>query len=194
MIKQSLISRIQEIEDDLKAGKFSEVSVNIGLLCVLSLEFWKKKSKAGKTTHKPQASHNGSLLFFFFLVLCFFFSQEQFISHLKELLSEIGHRSSNGCGAKPLSSVCNKDSNNVKLNPEPMETGTEINGSDIPYTQGSDGHEMEEANDSEGEPISSSEPEFRQSSCNNLNESTSSNGAERSQCLLDIKVSLTGEQ
>ena len=43
MFKQSLISRIQEIEDDLKTGKFSEVSVNIELLCVLSLEFLRKK-------------------------------------------------------------------------------------------------------------------------------------------------------
>lgn len=60
-IKHSLISRIQEIEDDLKAGKCTEVSVNIELLCSLSLEFWKKKSNAGQTPHKPLASHNGSL-------------------------------------------------------------------------------------------------------------------------------------
>ncbi|XP_067015919.1 DNA (cytosine-5)-methyltransferase 1-like [Acropora muricata] len=118
-------------------------------------------------------------------------SEEQFIRYLKELLSEIGHRSSNGCGAKPLSPVCNKDSNNVTLNAEPMETGMEINASDIPHTQASDCHEMEEANDSEREPSSQSEPGLRQSSCNNSNEPTSSNGAERSQYLLDIKVSLT---
>jgi len=48
MFKQSLISRIQEIEDDLKAGRFSEVSVNIELLRVLSLEFWRKKVIQGK--------------------------------------------------------------------------------------------------------------------------------------------------
>lgn len=82
----------------------------------------------------------------------------------------------------------------MTLNAEPMETGMEINASDIPYTRASDCHEMEEANDSEGEPSSQSEPGLRQSSCNNSNEPTSSNEAERSQCLLDIKVSLTGEQ
>lgn len=82
----------------------------------------------------------------------------------------------------------------MTLNAEPMETGMETNASDISYTQASDCHEMEEANDSAGEPSSQSEPGLRQSSCNNSNEPTSSNGAERSQCLLDIKVSLTGEQ
>lgn len=82
----------------------------------------------------------------------------------------------------------------MTLNAEPMETVMEVNASDIPHTQASDCHEKEEANDSEGEPNSQSEPGLRQSSCNISNKPTSSNGAERSQCLLDIKVSLTGEQ
>lgn len=133
----------------------------------------------------------------------FLLSQEQFISRLKELLSEIGHRSSNGCDAKPLSPVCNKDSNNVTVNAEPMETGMEINASDIPSAQGSDCHEMDEAIDhSVGEPSLTSEPELGQSSCNNSNnsivnyksESSSSSGNEGSHCLLAVKVSLTGEQ
>lgn len=134
----------------------------------------------------------------------FLFSQEQFISRLKELLSEIGHRSSNGCDAKPLSPVCNKDSSYVSVNAELMETGMEINASDIPSAQGSDCHEMDETviNDLVGEPSLTSESGLGQSSCNNSNnsvvdyksESSSSSGNEGSHCLLAVKVSLTGEQ
>lgn len=52
--------------------------------------------------------------------------QEQLISHLKELLSEVGHKVSNGCGRTPLSpapaeDVQNGSSGDVKE--EPMETG-----------------------------------------------------------------------
>ena len=54
--------------------------------------------------------------------------QEQLIKDLKKLLSEIGHRATNGCDVKPRSPVHNDDIQNgtvVAVNEEPMETGHE---------------------------------------------------------------------
>lgn len=92
----------------------------------------------------------------------------------------------------------------MSVNAEPMETGMEINASDIPSAQGSDCHEMDETvvNDLVGEPSLTSESGLGQSSCNNSNNSvvdyksgpSSSGGNEGSHCLLAVKVSLTGEQ
>ena len=52
--------------------------------------------------------------------------QGQLINQLKDLLSQIGHRASNGCGAIPLSPAsANEDQNGSvpALKEEPMETG-----------------------------------------------------------------------
>ena len=50
--------------------------------------------------------------------------QEQLISRLKELLSEVGHKVNNGCGATPLSPSCAQENQNVSISEmkeEPME-------------------------------------------------------------------------
>ena len=50
--------------------------------------------------------------------------QEQLISQLKELLSEIGHKVNNGCGATPLSPSSAQENQNVSISEtkeEPME-------------------------------------------------------------------------
>ncbi|CAH3158367.1 unnamed protein product [Porites lobata] len=55
-------------------------------------------------------------------------TEEQLIKDLKELLSEIGHRATNGCDVKPRFPVHNDDIENgtaVAVNEEPMETGCE---------------------------------------------------------------------
>lgn len=52
--------------------------------------------------------------------------QEQLISHLKELLSEVGHKVSNGCGRTSPSPSPAEDAQNgsvVDVKEEPMETG-----------------------------------------------------------------------
>ena len=54
--------------------------------------------------------------------------QEQLIKDLKELLSGIGHRATNGCDVKPKSPVHNDDIQNgtaAAVKEEPMETGYE---------------------------------------------------------------------
>lgn len=51
-------------------------------------------------------------------------SQEQLISQLKELLSEVGHKVSNGCSTTPLSPSSAKENQNGLIsvvNEEPME-------------------------------------------------------------------------
>ena len=53
-----------------------------------------------------------------------FLPQEQLIKDLKELLSEIGHRATNGCDVKPRSPVHNDDIQNGRA-AEPMESGYE---------------------------------------------------------------------
>lgn len=57
--------------------------------------------------------------------IVYFLPQEQLISHLKELLSEVGHKVSNGCGITPLSPVSTGDNQNGSTSDttEPMETG-----------------------------------------------------------------------
>ena len=50
--------------------------------------------------------------------------QEQLINQLKELLSEIGHKVNNGCGATPLSPSSAQENQNVSISAtkeEPME-------------------------------------------------------------------------
>ena len=50
--------------------------------------------------------------------------QEQLISQLKELLSEVGHKVSNGCGTAPLSPSSAQENQNVSISDvkeEPME-------------------------------------------------------------------------
>lgn len=50
--------------------------------------------------------------------------QEQLISQLKELLSEVGHKVNNGCGATPLSPSSAQENQNVSISDtkeEPME-------------------------------------------------------------------------
>lgn len=57
-----------------------------------------------------------------------FLPQEQLIKDLKELLSEIGHRATNGCDVKPRCPVHNDDIQNGRaaaVNEEPMESGYE---------------------------------------------------------------------
>ena len=57
-------------------------------------------------------------------IYIFFKLQEQLISRLKELLSEVGHKVNNGCGATPLSPSCAQENQNVSISEvkeEPME-------------------------------------------------------------------------
>lgn len=54
-----------------------------------------------------------------------FLLQEQLISQLKELLSEVGHKVSNGCGATPLSPSSAQENQNGSISDvkdEPMES------------------------------------------------------------------------
>lgn len=54
-----------------------------------------------------------------------FLSQGQLISQLKELLSEVGHKVSNGCGATPLSPSSAQEEQNGSISDvkdEPMES------------------------------------------------------------------------
>ena len=73
--------------------------------------------------------------------------QEQLITNLKELLSEVGHKVSNGCGRTPLSPASAEEKQNGSVNPikeEPMETGdAEIEPSNGPSdeTNGNQGNE-----------------------------------------------------
>lgn len=74
----------------------------------------------------------------------YFFLQGQFISHLKELLSEVGHKISNGCGTTPLPPASVKEEQNGLISvvkEEPMETGdADIEPSNIPSEE-SNGHQ-----------------------------------------------------
>ena len=103
-----------------------------------------------------------------------FLPQEQLIKDLKELLSEIGHRATNGCDVKPRFPVHNDDIENgttVAVNEEPMETGCEeseveqgnvgINSCNV--RSGSSRHETMDSDSSilessAGEPSSAAHP------------------------------------
>ena len=126
------------------------------------------------------------------------FLQEQFISLLKEVLSEIGHRSSNGCDAKPSSPVVtgSKDSDDVTVAEEPMETALDINVRDSPIVH----NEMVETNSSfERQSVSAeSGPGTSHNNSSDCNisdgavEPSSSKCNEKSPCLQPIKVYLQG--
>lgn len=88
-----------------------------------------------------------------------FLPQEQLIKDLKELLSEIGHRATNGCDVKPRSPMHNDDILNgtaAAVKEEPMETGHEesqveqgnvdINSGNV--TSGSSRHETMDSDSS----------------------------------------------
>lgn len=101
-------------------------------------------------------------------------TEEQLIKDLKELLSEIGHRTTNGCDVKPRFPVHNDDIENgtaVAVNEEPMETGFEeseveqgnvgINSGNV--RSGSSRHETMDSDSSivessAGEPSSAAHP------------------------------------
>lgn len=74
-----------------------------------------------------------------------FFLQEQFISHLKELLTEVGHKISNGCGTTPLTPASAEDKQNgliSEVKEEPMETeDAGIEPGNIPSEE-SNGHQV----------------------------------------------------
>ena len=58
------------------------------------------------------------------MVKILFKLQEQLISQLKELLCEVGHKVSNGCGTTPLSPSSAQENQNVSISDvkeEPME-------------------------------------------------------------------------
>ena len=107
-----LCNRIQKVEDDFKDGKSTEVS------CYVMADFW-KLYKLTCTCVLCKIMKKFSLM-----VKILFLSQEQLICQLKELLSEVGHKVSNGCGVTPLSPSSAQENQNCLISvvkEEPME-------------------------------------------------------------------------
>lgn len=82
---------------------------------------------------------------------------------MKELLSEFGHRASNGCGAVPLSSAsCNDGQHSLmsSVKEDPMETedvasrnGTSSNDNTDPGASGTNSNEIVQTDDSDNKPF-----------------------------------------
>lgn len=82
---------------------------------------------------------------------------------MKELLSEFGHRASNGCGAVPLSSAsCNDGQHSLmsSVKEDPMETedvasrnGTSSNDNTDPGASGTNSNEIMQTDDSDNKPF-----------------------------------------
>ncbi|CAH3033865.1 unnamed protein product [Pocillopora meandrina] len=141
--------RLIELAEEYKDGVFTEkgyVMKKLKLLKPLLANSVQEKIQKAQDDHKEGKA-----------------TEEQLIDQLKELLSEFGHRASNGCGAVPLSPAsCNDGQHSLmsSVKEDPMETedvasrnGTSSNDNTDPGASGTNSNEIMQTDDSDNKPF-----------------------------------------